>query len=140
MNSKKIKATQLPELPGIRHTELQNGHVRFSFKHLNLAHPKFGIKHRDGEYLHKLLERLKNVSTFEAKQLRGNHSRAVRSHPIAWGDTTEPDGFSHLNEQLKGIDAFQFECEEKEYGRIHGFYIENIFFVVWLDSDHKLYK
>lgn len=138
MSANKIRASKIPEPTGIRTMELQSGSVRFSFKHLNFT-DKFRVSHRNGQYIHKLLERLKNVSSMNAGQLRGNHARAVRSHPIIWSQTTEPKGFSHLNEQLRCIDAFQFECEEKQYGRIHGFYIDNIFFVVWLDPDHSLY-
>jgi hypothetical protein len=137
--AKGIQTTKIPTPGKIHHTELQNGHVRFSFKHLDLNHTKFKISHRDGQYLHKLLDRLKSVSSISAKELRGNYSKAIRSHPITWQETTEPKGFSHLNEQLRGIDAYQFECERNEYGRVHGFYIEDIFFVCWLDADHKLY-
>jgi hypothetical protein len=27
-----------------------------------------------------------------------------------------------------------------EYGRVHGFFIGNVFYIVWLDPDHKLYS
>jgi hypothetical protein len=26
-----------------------------------------------------------------------------------------------------------------EYGRVHGFFLDEVFYVVWLDPDHKLY-
>jgi hypothetical protein len=73
-------------------------------------------------------------------QILSNHSKALRAHPIDWDKTTEPDGFTCLNEQLRSLDGFQIEIEKELYGRIHGFPLENIFFIVWLDPDHNLYK
>jgi hypothetical protein len=54
-------------------------------------------------------------------------------------DTTEKDGFAHLNEQLRQIPAYQFQVSSNEHGRIHGLVIGNIFFIIWLDPDHRLY-
>jgi len=40
---------------------------------------------------------------------------------------------------LKGVEAFQIQIEKSIYGRIHGLFLDDVFFVVWLDCDHKLY-
>jgi hypothetical protein len=34
---------------------------------------------------------------------------------------------------------YQFSLTSNEHGRVHGFFVENIFFVVWLDPKHQLY-
>jgi len=114
--------------------------IRFSFKYLDFSNPKFQVKHRDGEYLHKLTDRLKNYSSMNmTEQFLASKSKSTRFHPIKWCDTTEGDGFYCLNEQLRSLDGYEIQVEKKKYGRIHGFILDNVFFVVWLDPDHKLY-
>jgi hypothetical protein len=115
------------------------GSIHFSFKHLDLTNDKFSVKRRDSKYFEKMLDRLRNVSTIKLREFKNNHSKSLRAHRINWNYTTEKNGFSHLNEQLQGDDAYQFEVSGNEHGRVHGFFIENIFFVVWFDPDHKLY-
>lgn len=121
-------------------TILPDEFIKFSFKYLDLKHDKFCTVHcRDG-YLDKLLERLRDVSSVLVSEFRSNRSKALRSHPIQWADTTERDGFTCLNEQLRGEEPWQFELSVNEHGRIHGLLIDHIFYVVWIDPGHKLYK
>ncbi len=72
-------------------------------------------------------------------ELRTNKSRSLRAHSIVWEETTEPAGFSHLNEQLRGVRGYQFEVSQGE-GRVHGLFIDDSFYIVWLDPNHELYK
>ena len=44
-----------------------------------------------------------------------------------------------LNEELRATTAWQFQLSANEHGRVHGFFIGNIFYIIWLDQDHKLY-
>ena len=76
--------------------------LRFSFKHLDLTgNAKFSLTRcRDG-YLKTLLERLRDLSRLTAKEFRTSRSSALRSHPIDFSETTEPQGFHALNEQLR---------------------------------------
>ncbi len=113
----------------------------FSFKHLQLEHPKgkFCIKAKDGDYIFKVLSRLKDVSQQKASDLRQSGGKSLRAHTIDWSSTSEKDGFSHLNEQLQSVTPYQFQFSANEYGRIHGFFIENVFYAIWLDPGHELY-
>jgi hypothetical protein len=130
--SKQISPTVCPIGPSI---------IKFSFKYLDLSNPKFQVGHRGGRYVTKLVERLRDVSCLDVVSgFLCNRSSALRAHPITWRGTTEKNGFSGLNEQLRDIDGYQFEVSKKSHGRVHGFVIDSIFFVVWLDPDHKLYK
>lgn len=136
----KIRPSLLASTESIRALELKNRHLRFSFKHLTFANPDFGVNHRDADYFTNVLEQMKELSRFPADQLRGSHSKSVRCHPITWHETTQKDGFTHLNQQLRDMDAWQFQIEKKNYGRVHGLFIDDIFFVVWFDAEHNLYK
>ena len=114
--------------------------IRLSFKCLDLfSNGKFGIHRcRDG-YLQKLLERLKDLSSLTQTEFRTSRSPSLRIHEIDWATTSEPDGFTSLNEQLRALQAWQFEITRNEHGRVHGFLLEDTFFVVWIDPDHRLY-
>jgi hypothetical protein len=35
--------------------------------------------------------------------------------------------------------GWQFSLSANEHGRVHGFLVENVFFIRWLDPDHNLY-
>lgn len=141
--AKQIKALELPAVKSSIKTSslITEDTVIFSFKYLDLDHGKFQVKHRNGEYVHKLMDRLKHYSSMSMKgQILSSHSKSLRAHPIIWRDTSERDGFTCLNDQLRSVDGYQIEVEKKHYGRILGFVLDNIFFVVWLDPDHNLYK
>ena len=119
---------------------LNSIYVSFSFKHLDVKHKKFKIVDKQAKYFIKMLERLKSLSTLTVKNIRDNHSIALRAHPIDWEKTTEKKGFDNLNEQLCQLEPYQFSVSQKAHGRVHGFFIENVFFIVWFDPDHKLYS
>ena len=35
---------------------------------------------------------------------------------------------------------WQFALSANEHGRVHGFLIQNRFYIVWLDPEHELYR
>ena len=113
--------------------------ISFSFRHIEQGHDKFHYSRRDSAYFCKVIERLSAMSQFTVQEFHTSRSSAVRAHPIAWEATSEPMGFSNLNEQLRSSTPFQFAVSANEHGRVHGFFINHVFFVVWLDPDHSLY-
>lgn len=114
--------------------------IRFSFAYFAETE-KFSLPDsRKTDYLRKLFEQLRNLSQWKISEFR-NKGKGIRAHCIKWKDTTEPNGFAHLNnEQLKEAEPWQFQLSSNEYGRIHGFLIDNVFYVVWADPEHKLYS
>lgn len=141
----KIKSRQ-PKPPSsvMRPSKITNeeGVVYFSFKHLQLDHPtnRFCVKNTDGQYIFKILERFKALSGFKSREIFTSRSSALRAHPIDWSDTQVKDGFAHLNEQLRAVEPYQISCSSNEHGRIHGFFVQNIFYVIWFDPEHYLYS
>jgi hypothetical protein len=120
----------------------EDTNLQFSFKLLDVhTNKKFGLHHavKDG-YLEKLLLRLKDVSSMRTSEFRRNYSKQLRNHLIDFAGTSEPKGFSQLNEQLRAEQAWQFELTQNEHGRIHGLLIGDTFYVVWLDPCHILYS
>jgi hypothetical protein len=124
----KIKSTKLGESSGIS----------FSYKYFQADHSTFCCKSRDTSYFLVLLERLRDLSRSTALELKQCRSSSLRCHPIKWSDTTQ-DSFGIPNEEQLIDIPYQFSLSSNEHGRVHGFFIEEIFYVVWLDPNHDLY-
>lgn len=117
----------------------EDSRLLFSFKHLDLTSVKFRVADcRDG-YLHRFLGRTKDLCGMTPKEFKGPQNKALRIHPIRWDETSEPLGFASLNSQLQDKEAWQFMITANEHGRVHGFLIDDTFYVVWIDPNHALY-
>ena len=66
----------------------------------------------------------------------------LRCHPIDWSDPRVTEKcFGIPNEKQLVATPYQlFHLSANEYGRVHGFFTENIFYIVWLDPNHNLYS
>jgi hypothetical protein len=126
--AKKIQKTQLKTL--------QN--LTFSFKYLQSEHHKFSGNRQETAYWLTLLDRLKALSGLTAQELLINRSSSLRCHPIKWQDTSE-NGFGLPNEEQLVDTPYQFSLSSNEHGRVHGFFIDQVFYIVWLDPNHQLY-
>lgn len=113
--------------------------VSFSFKYFDDRNQKFHLNDKDLDYFIILLNRFKDISTFKIQEFYSNRNKALRCHPIDWNDTTE-ECFDLRNEDQLVDTPYQFGLSANEYGRVHGFLINSIFFIRWFDPDHKLYE
>jgi len=116
--------------------------VRFSFKYFYDT-AKFGC-HAVPEgmrepYWVAFMERLKAISSMTINEFRGGRGRALKIHTHKWDHTSEPDGFTQLNAQLRDYEPWQFCIDRSNYGRVHGFILDEIFYVIWIDPQHQLY-
>ncbi|WP_375513144.1 hypothetical protein [uncultured Nostoc sp.] len=141
MPKKRIKKTEITKegTSGIRLTKLKplQG-ISFSFKYYQDDHSKFSCREKEVIYWLTLLDRLKALSSLTAQELLVNRSSTLRCHPIKWEDTSERAFGLPNEEQLVDI-PYQFSISSNEHGRVHGFFINEIFYIVWLDQDHLLY-
>jgi hypothetical protein len=120
--------------------QLYNECVRFSFKYLELNDARFCTPDpavKTG-YFSEFLYKLKSISTMKPQEFR-QAGKALRSHSIRWGDTSVPDGYAHLPAHLQECEPWQFSLSRSELGRVHGFWIDDVFYPVWLDHQHLLY-
>lgn len=124
----RIKPTPIPKPKGIS----------FSYKYFQSNHAKFSVPNNQSEYLIAFLERLRDISNYSFGELLSNRSKALRCHPIDWSDTTE-SCFGIPNEEDLVNTPYQFSISSNKYGRVHGFFIDEIFYIVWLDPNHRLY-
>ncbi len=114
--------------------------VVFSFKHAALRNSKFSLQNENKKYLLALIERLKGIGQMPLEDFvntPGNDD-ALSSHLLRFEDTSESQGFPLPREQWEER-PWQFHVTRTTHGRIHGFLIGNIFYVVWFDPGHKLF-
>ncbi len=128
----------------VKPTDISKDELRFSFKYLQLSNPKYCVNSQEVKYFLKFLERLFDISKCPIIQLKmGTYGKTLRFHPIDFGDPcVSEDGFTSLPSAFVPIaeeNAWQFSISSNEHGRVHGFIIGDVFFVVWLDPDHNLY-
>lgn len=140
---KKIKKTDVPKdgSSGIRPTKLTPPQgVSFSFKYFNNNHDKFSCVGRAGNYWTTLLSRLKDLSGLTALELRQGHNKTLRCHPIDWQSSGVSENCFGIPQEEQLVDIpYQFSLSSNEHGRVHGFFIDEVFYIVWLDPDHQLY-
>ena len=135
---KRIRASKQPDRK-LRALEIVgDGDLHFCFKYLDTTHEKFRLSECSAGFLCPALERIRDLSSLKAVELYTNRSRALRAHPITWAETSEPSGFQ-IPAHLREADAYQISVSQGN-GRIHGFRVDDFFFVVWLDPEHALYQ
>lgn len=120
--------------------------ISFSFKRLNVKtngkNLKFDYTICEQKYFNTLLERLKHVSNMTRAELRQPYNnKTLRCHQLNFTNdkSLSEKTFGIIGEDVDN-DAWQFQLSEHEHGRVHGYFIENIFYIVWLDSKHELYS
>jgi hypothetical protein len=124
----------------IHKTEIGDHKIRFSFEYFDSSDEEVCPPTFHANYTQTLMERFKALSSWNLKEFMNCHSKSLRAHTHMWEKTSRPRGFAHLNEQLRVCAAWQFQLSKNEHGRVHGFFIGNTFYVIWLDRDHKVYS
>jgi hypothetical protein len=120
--------------------ELTYGLVRFSFKYFTHSEKFCFPNHQEKpEWVPRLFQCLQGISSMKGPEFR-QAGRALRSHAIDWADTSEKDGYRHLPAQMQGCTPWQFSLAREELGRVHGFLLGEVFYLVWIDHTHALYQ
>ena len=123
----------------LSHNEnVSSQNISFSFQYYQDNHDKFRAKDLDSSDFLNLIERLKSLSSQSPQELRNNTNGALRWHEIKWDETTEK-GFGFPGEKDIVRVPYQFSIS-KNNGRVHGFFINDVFYIVWLDPKHLLYS
>lgn len=137
----KIKPTEIRAQSNyIKPTEADPSvHVSFNFKNLAEKRKKFEYSQQPSKYFLKLLERLTNVSRMSKKEMIIDNRNSLRCHQINFSDSGVSEMGFGLAPDLDD-DAWQIQISSNMHGRIHGYFVENVFYVVWLDPNHNLYS
>ncbi len=111
----------------------------FSFKFYDDKHKTSKNVTFRNPYPIYLLKQLKEMENWTVEIFKGQQkAKTFRVHPIDWtAKSVAFNGFGLKKEYNEN--AWQFTVSGNKYGRVHGFFIEHIFHVVWLDPKHKVY-
>ena len=140
----KIRAPRAAPAGAIRAPEVSETEtIVFSFNYFQPNHSTCNAGCREGIYFRALLQRFSDVGRLTVKQFRTMHAgqnQSWRIHPISWSHPKiSTNGFKIPNRQDLDEQAWQFSLSQNQNGRVHGFLIDRVFHVVWLDPDHNLY-
>lgn len=127
----------------IKPTPLSKDKTSFSFRYLTPGPDnKFYYKEKSSAYFCKVIERLKDLCAWKPTELKVSRSSSLRCNPIEWKKSNVTESCFGLpnEEDLVGEGAYEFGVSGNEHGRIHGFFRDTIFHIVWLDPDHKLIR
>ncbi|WP_431047392.1 hypothetical protein [Roseateles sp. L2-2] len=115
--------------------------MKFSFRLLQTTR-KFGLESPIDarQYLLHLLSRLQAISSLQVEKFRCSKGKALRAHRHVWEETTETRGFPPLPGDWDGHEAWQFQLSANKHGRVHGILVDEVFYIVWLDPEHRLYQ
>ena len=132
---KLLQYSQDKKIQGINENQ-----VVFSWKFFDRKHEYFNCGSVEAEWYLSVFDVLQQISEMTYIEFRQQKSRRFRVHPHDWKDTTAKfDLNGTLLEQLEEDRAcIQFSISQAK-GRVHGFMIDNIFYIVWLDRYHNLY-
>ncbi len=118
-----------------------NEPIRLSFQFLETTHPLFDIGRCGPAYFRLLLARLKELSELLPREFRTQRFRTLRLHRIEFADPrVATRSFAVPGRPEVDRYAWQFSLSANEHGRVHGFLLEDTFYIRWLDPDHRLYS
>lgn len=119
--------------------ESLNDLVIFSWKYFDKEHQVYNCGGVEMPWFISFLETLKSVSSLTIKDLRKEEGKrkGLRFHTIRWNKVQHKFPFNDLFFEQIESNSYQLSLS-KANGRIHGFLIENKFYIVWLDPHHQL--
>ena len=139
MGAKKSKPPEATA-SGIKKAEVSPPLLKFSFRFFDETDSEVCPSTFPSGYVQALMDRLRSLSSWTITDFVNPRGKSLRNHPIDWPDTARPNGFRHLNKQLKAYPAYQFSISQTKWGRVHGLLIDDTFHVIWLDHDHVVYS
>ena len=115
--------------------------LSFSFCFFDRTREEFNCGGAESSWFIGLMDRLRDLSQLTISQFKDPATQErLRIHNHSWELVQDKLNLSEqwINQYAEDGRFYQISIS-KAKGRIHGFMIENTFFIVWLDPDHNLY-
>lgn len=135
--NKSLSASLLTKDDMDRSLGRMNDGLRFSFHFFDRKHEAFNCGDTEAEWYIGLLDSFKEVSglsLIELKQQRQHYD----AHEHDWDKLDYEYTLPQLLWDQVRDHCLQFRISKSD-GRVHGFTINNTFYIVWLDPHHNLY-
>jgi hypothetical protein len=83
---------------------------------------------------------MREVSALTVDDFVSRRLPTLRIHRIDFSDPRVAERSFNIRTQGDADEsAWQFALSANEHGRVHGFLVEDTFYIRWLDPDHNLY-
>lgn len=116
---------------------LEDKKIKISFEFFEPNNKYFSLGKIENEWFTDLFEELKELSKITRKQLFTEYKKKYKPHPYI-------SNISSLNYKDEYLTNPQYEGVQlrldKSSGRIHGFFIENVYYIRFLDRRHNMYN
>lgn len=132
VDEEKSKGLEGLSVRNIDITNLGKQPLTFTFEDFDREHEYFNLSKVGPEWYILLLDTLQNLSIRSWPSILRDIT--YDAHPHDWSKTTT----SFKKDKYEQFDGVQFQLT-KSKGRVHGYVIGNLFYVVWLDRYHNLY-
>jgi hypothetical protein len=132
----KIKAGEKPNLldgQASRCSDTLEDLLSFNFKQLDPNQGQAISEWDERGLLCPLFQRLQNLSTQKAQELRGNNNSTF----TIYGDFPSKSDFTHPKHVPEDAEWARFHLKGKEV--VAGHLFRSVFYVVFLDAEHKFY-
>lgn len=112
--------------------------VIFSWEFFDRNHELFNCGKVGPEWFVDLMDVMKSISTMEFDKFKLHSGSPLRVHSHDWNRVVAKYPLNKKFLEQIEQDTLQFAVS-KANGRVHGFYVSNVFYIVWLDPHHNLY-
>lgn len=110
--------------------------IKISFQFFNRENKLFNLGEIENEWFIGLLDVLQLLSSITRKQLSGEYSNKFHPHPYNNIDILNCKDSMLTNPQYE---AWQLRLD-KSSGRLHGFFVENTYYIRFIDRWHNMYN
>lgn len=108
--------------------------IKISLEFFDRTNEMFNLGNAKEKWYLSFLDTIQLLTQITKKQLFGEYKDRFKPHPYDEKDLNYKDPFL-LDEQAE---AYQLRIN-KGSGRIHGFFVENTYYIRFLDNNHNMY-
>lgn len=110
--------------------------IKLSFEFFDGENKLFSLGNIENEWFTDLINEFNQITKLTRKQLFGEYKKKYKPHPY-----TDKSKLNFKDEFLTNpqYEAFQLRLE-KSTGRMHGFFIDNVYYIRFLDKWHNMYN
>lgn len=110
--------------------------IKISFQFFERNNKLFNLGEVESEWFIKVIDTLQLLSQITRKQLFGEYKEKFKPHPYNDIDKLNLKDDMLTNQQNE---AYQIRIT-KSKGRLHGFFVENIYYIRFIDRWHNMYN
>lgn len=109
--------------------------IKLSFEFLDTNNELFRLGEVENEWYSDLINEFQMLTNITKKQVFGEYKKKYQPHPY-----TDREKLNYKDEYLTNpqYDATQLRLT-KSTGRLHGFFVDNIYYIRFLDRWHNMY-